>query len=89
MPYSKLDLSRIHSKTELMTTLGTFFSLPDWWWHNWDAFSDCLQVQNVSTLPSHIQILWFEHLQKNLSEDARNFREILDENGIEYTLLPS
>jgi len=29
-----------------------------------------------------------EKLQENLGEDARILEEILDENGIEYTLLP-
>lgn len=71
-----------------MDTLGIFFSFPHWWGHNWDALNDCIKDGELSTLPSQFHIIWMENLQKNLKEDARIFGEILDENNIEYTLLP-
>ena len=86
---STLNLSLIHTKSELMNTLGTFFWLPDFWGRNWDAFSDCIQDRELSTLPSHFEIIGLKNLRKNLSEDAQILEEILDENSIEYTSLPS
>ncbi|MFA6090891.1 MAG: barstar family protein [Candidatus Gracilibacteria bacterium] len=86
---SLLNLSKIHTKSELMNMLGVFFGLPDWWGQNWDAFADCIRNKETSTLPSQIQIIGLENLQKTLGEDARIFREILDENIIQYILLPS
>ena len=86
---STLNLSNIHTKTELMATLGTFFSLPDWWGRNWDGFADCMSDKELSTLPSRLEIIGLKSLNKNLCEDARIFQEILDENCIEYRLISS
>ncbi|OIP52989.1 hypothetical protein AUK10_03070 [Candidatus Gracilibacteria bacterium CG2_30_37_12] len=84
-----LNLSQIHTKSELMNTLGIFFGLSDWRGRNWDAFHDCIQNRETSTLPSQIQIIGLENLQKNLGEDVKIFREILDENSIGYRISPS
>lgn len=84
-----LNLSQIQTKSELMDSLEDFFSLPDWWGRNWDAFNDCISDRELSTLPSPFEIVWMDDLSRHLAEDARIFQEILDENGIEYTLLPS
>lgn len=86
---SPLNLSHIRTKSELMDSLGTFFSLPDWWGQNWDAFAGCIADRQTSTLPSRLEIIGLENLRKNLGEDAQTLEEILDENGIAYTLLPS
>ena len=86
---STLDLSQIETKDELMDSLKDFFLFPDWWGRNWDSFADCISDRELSTLPSPIEIIWMGDLEKNLGEDALMFQEILDENDIEYTLLPS
>lgn len=85
---SQLNLSNIHAKPELMDSLGTFFLLPDWWGRNWDAFSDCIGDWDISSLPSPTEIIGMEKLQENLRKDARILLEILDENDIQYVLLP-
>lgn len=81
---SILDLSNIRTKPELLDLLGVFFSLPDWWGRNWDAFNDCMGDDQLSSLPSHIEIIGIEDLRKNLSDDARILEEIFDDNNIEY-----
>ena len=52
-----LHLANIHTKSELMDTLGIFFSFPHWWGHNWDALNDCIKDGELSTLPSQFHII--------------------------------
>ena len=38
----EVDLAPVHSKGEFLATLAQVLAAPDWFGHNWDAFSDVL-----------------------------------------------
>lgn len=71
-----IDCTQVGSKEALLDAVSAALHFPDWFGHNWDALSDCLQ--DLSWLPAPGYLITFSHTEKLASTDAEAFSALID-----------
>jgi RNAse (barnase) inhibitor barstar len=77
IPKLIIDVGHFSSSESLHEGLAAVLGFPGWYGKNWDAFRDCINHDDMSTMPSLLVIRNHETLAERLPRDARLFRELL------------
>lgn len=81
----RIDLADARDKSSLLTQLAAALAFPDWFGHNWDALSDCLN--DLSWMPAEGRLILLEHcdnLQASRGEDFAILLQVLADAAVAW-----